>query len=455
MMPQNVYELINETYSEFAAENDTYANCLIKVIKKHHIWPVIQVKKFKDNDNLVLLHNTYDRNNTTHFKELYDQCRSVIIDFSDSTIKMNTVVSYSNNIPQRISIDDYAKQVQQNDRYQEAFDGTMITVYHYNDKWHIGTSSCPDVNNSKFNNPHKSHGQMLDEILFTHINPSCEISSQDMRDLFTANLDKSIAYEFVLLHHENLHIIDYTNVLGPEYKLIYHINSKNRYTLEEIDITDKPLSHIGIQYPSYFKDMNEAYACMNSNPYFYGVIVKQGSRLLKISPPHIEFKEETDPCNPNIWHNILMVYMKNKKDYQINDYIKMYAQDLQLPVDDKGIPLDPTYLIHTMILTLKDVLYNLYVATTTYNPKTNRFRMNKELDNQFPPVIRFHLAQLRYRQIQDYQGVMIRSKDVYTYLCHHNNVKNIRLLITFLATSTGYNIKERAALCLTVLNSLL
>jgi hypothetical protein len=201
--------------------------------------------------------------------------------------------------------------------------------------------------------------------------------------------------------------------------------------------------------------MNEAYTCMNANPYFYGIIVKQDSKLLKISPPHIEFKEETDPCNPNIWHNILMVYMKNKKDYQINDYIKMYAQDLQLPVDDKGIPLDPTYLVHTMILTLKDVLYNLYIATTTYNPKTNRFRMNKELDNQFPPVIRFHLAQLRYRQIQDYQGVMIKSKDVYNYLCHHNNVKNIRLLITFLATSTGYNIKERAALCLTVLNSLL
>lgn len=133
----------------------------------------------------------------------------------------------------------------------------------------------------------------------------------------------------------------------------------------------------------------------------------------------------------------------------------MYAPNLQLPYDDKGMPLDPTYLIHTMILTLKDVLYNLYIATTTYNSKTRRFKMNKELDQQFPPVIRFHLAQLRYRQQHEHFNSLLKPKDVYYYLCHCNNVKNIKLLITFLATSVGYNITERSALCLTVLNGLL
>jgi hypothetical protein len=133
----------------------------------------------------------------------------------------------------------------------------------------------------------------------------------------------------------------------------------------------------------------------------------------------------------------------------------MYAPNLQLPNDDKGKPLDATYLIHTMISTLKDVLYNLYIATTTYNSKSKKFKMNKELDQQFPPVIRFHLAQLRHRQQYEHSTGLIRPKDVYYYLCHCNNIKNIKLLITFLSTSVGYNISERGALCLTVLNGLL
>ena len=285
---------------------------------------------------------------------------------------------------------------------------------------------------------------MLDEILYNYIKPQSDlsdISSQQLRDIFTSHLDTKIAYEFVLVHHENTHIVDYTPVLGEGYKHLCHINSKDRESLTEIDISNMPLQHLGVQYPAIFQNLEEAYKYMHCNLYSYGFVVKKvtsnGIKLYKISPPEIEIKEDTDPCNPNVWHNILMVYMKNRKDYKINDYIKTYSPNLQLPYDDKGKPLDPTYLIHTMILTLKDFLYNSYVATTTYNPKVNRFKMNKELDKQFPPVVRFHLAQLRHRQQTDHAGAMLKSKDVYYYLCHCNNVKNIKLLITLLTTHNG------------------
>lgn len=465
-LPSNIYELIGAAFNLHEA-NETYANTLIKTLKKYHLFPFMQVKKFKDNDNLVLLHNTYKREDVGRFKDLYDQCRSVVLDFSAS-INNNIVVSYANNIPDRITIDEYSNIMDQTDRFQEAYDGTMITVYNYNNTWYFGTSTCSDVNKSKFGHPTKTHGYMLNEILMSYFrnhfsdeeitSGNDDAISAKLRGLFTQNLNPAYAYEFVLVHHENIHIIDYTNKLGPEYKALYHISAKNRYTLIEEDISSQPLGQLGVLYAQYFNDIQ---AACNNNRFnlTYGFIVKKatdkGVRLFKISPAQVDFKEDTDPCNPNVWHNILMVYMKNRKDFQINDYIKMYAPNLQLPYDDKGRPIDPTYLIHTMISTIKDVLYNLYIATTTYNSKTNRFRMNKELDKQFPPVIRFHLALLRHRQQHDHPHSLIRPKDVYYYLCHCNNVKNIKLLITFLATSVGYNIPERSALCLTILNGLL
>lgn len=476
-MPQNINELIQQVHDEYAAlqQSETYANCLIKVIKFHRLWPAMQVKKFKgsEDDSLVLLHNTYKREDVLRFKTLYDQCRSVVLDFRSMCNQV--VVSYSNNIPERISIEEYAKiAVPQVDKYQEAYDGTMITVYNFNNMWHFGTSSCTDAYISKFNNSNKTHGHMFNEALMTifrsqfsedEINSSdpqvIAAISQRLRDMFTYHLDPALAYEFVLLHHENPHIIDYTQELGAQYKLILHINSKNRETLQEMDLAStKPLAHIGLQYPTCYATLNDAHAACAS-PTSYGFIAKTlnglngSTKLFKISPTHIEFKEDTDPCNPNVWHNILMVYMKNRKDYKINDYIKMYVPNLQLPYDNKGKPVDPTYLIHTMILTLKDVLYNLYSATTVYDSKTRRFKMNKELDQQFPPVIRFHLAQLRYRQQHEHSSSLLKPKDVYYYLCHCNNVKNIKLLITLLATTVGYNISERSAVCLNILYSLL
>lgn len=467
-IPTTVYELIEDTFTENKKNGtDSYANSLVKILKKNHFWPSIQVKKFKDNENLVLLHNTYKRDDVGRFKEIYEQCRSIVLDFS-LQLNNNVVVSYANNIPVRIDINEYSQSINDTDRYHEAYDGTMISVYNYQDEWHFGTSSCPDVNSSKFSNPKKSHGEMLDEVLLTYFRSqipeedialgyNAEISAK-LRTMFTSQLDPLLAYEFVLLHSDNIHIIDYTNIYGSGYKFLFHINTKNRVDLSEVDISMLPLAGIGLTYPRYFANLNDAHNHI-TNHVSYGFVVKKitptGIKLYKISTADIEFKEDTDPCNPNVWHNLLTVYMKNRKDFQINDYIRTYAPDIQLPIDDKGRTIDPTYMIHTMISTLKDVLYNLYIATTTYNSKTNRFKMNKELDMQFPPVIRFHLAQLRYRQQHENHNALLRPKDVYHYICHCNNIKNIKLLITLFATTVGYDITERASMCFTILNGLL
>jgi hypothetical protein len=469
--PSSLNELIRDTFNEYAKNNGTeqYGNCLLKVLKKNHFWPSMQIKKYKGNNNLVLLHNTYKRIDTGSFQKLYEQCRSIILDFSMS-FGNNVVVSYANSIPERISVSDYEKSVYNpEDRFYEAYDGTMITVYNYNNEWYFGTVSCPDANSSRFSHPTKKHGNMFDEVLMTYYRASFtdeEISKDDpkniskkLRGLFTQNFDPSYSYEFILIHHENIHIINYDNDVGANYKFLFHVNTKNRYTLVEENIDSKPYEHIGVKYSNKFTTPLEAFTYMTTTPNSYGIIVKKatpdGVKLYKISTDTIQFREDTDPCNPNVWNNILTVYMKNRSDYQITDYINYYASNIEYPVDNYGRNIDPTYLIHTTICTIKDLLYNLYILTTTYYPKYKRFKMNKELDKQLPPIIQYHLAQLRNQQVKIYTEGIITAQNVYYYLCQCNNVKNIKTLIQFFASNTGYDIPPRSAMCFTILNNLL
>ena len=75
--PTNLYQLIEETFKTYEerkviGEDNNYANCLISLLKKYHLWPLMKVKKFKGRDDIVLLHNTYSRKNVDNFKELWD-----------------------------------------------------------------------------------------------------------------------------------------------------------------------------------------------------------------------------------------------------------------------------------------------------------------------------------------------------------------------------------------------
>jgi len=448
-------DIISETFQNYKTD-DEYSKTLISVLKNYNLWPALQVKKFKGQKNLVLLHNTYLREDINEFKNLYEECRSVILDFEGNE---KVVVSYANSIPVRMNINDYNNEVKNNDIYREAYDGTTITCYYYNNKWHFGTTSCPDVNSSWFSHPTKTHGVMLDEVLNKLFSKLDNNQVLNGRERLTEHLDKNNTYIFVLVHYENKHIIDYTGVLGENYGEIIHIDSKNLHTNEDVSIENKPLSHLSVIYPREFSNNEEAYNyVMNSENNSYGYIVKRYINnkyyLAKISSDIVSYREETDPCHPNPWYNILATYMKNKQDYHINNYITDYKPNIEKITDNNGRDIDPTYLIHTSICTIKDIIYKLYMATTTYNPKRNIFKMNKELDKQLAPILRFHLAKLRKRQITIYTS-MITARDVYYYLCHCLRPNDIKQIIQLLTTSSGFEISERSMLCLVILNKLL
>jgi len=480
--PTNLYQLVEETFKIYEEhklincdnmkDDHSYANCLILLLKKYHLWPFMKVKKFKGRSDIVLLHNTYLRKNVDNFKELYEQCRSVVLDFS-LNCNNNIVVTYANSIPERIDYNNYINSLSsQEDKIYEAYDGTIITVYNYKDEWYFGTSSCPDANSSKFSHPTKKHGNMFDEILFKYFKKyitaeevsvltTDEISSK-IRGLFVQHLDPNMAYEFIIVHHENKHIIDYTGLLGDNYMEMFHINTKQRDTLVENDIISSiipSLIEYGVKYPLQFNNINEAYTYINTTPYSYGLIVKKNvegkMKLYKISTDAINYREETDPCHPNVWMNILSVYMKNKTEYTIKDYIANYNPNINLPLDNNGQKIDPTYLVHTIISTIKDSLYSYYKATTIYYPNYNRYKMNKDMDKQFPAIIQYHLAQLRNLQINTYKSKIINMGNVYHYLCQCNDINNIKTLIQFFASNPINEMSPRTSMCFAIMTSLI
>lgn len=448
--PKNLHELLTEVKDVARSDTSvTMANALVNVLRKYHYWPALQVKKFFKEPNLVLLHNTYKRVDVDHFQELYDECRSVILDMNAPDGE-NIIVTYANSIFDRLNAMQYEQLMAAGDVCELTYEGTVITVYNYNNRWYFGTTSCPVVDSSRYFHPTKTHGDMLDEALLAMFpNANAEGS---VRDAFTSRLDPECAYAFLLVHHENRHVMNYEGEFGSGYAKLVHISTRNRKTLTTDSVVGT-FQDIGVVYTKTYATPAEAVEALNADPNIYAIVVtKEDGKRFKVSRDAVIQQEECDLGNPNKWHNMLWLYMQNKKNYQIADYQRDYGSDIEIPYDHNGLPLAPTYLIHTVICNMRDVLYNLYRATTTYNTVTNRFRMNKEEDEKYHPMIRFHLAQLRHIQITDHANRYITPKSIYDYICHHHTLKNIRMLIKYFADNTYY-FKPRIAECFTVLSN--
>jgi hypothetical protein len=462
--PQNLFELLNEVQKNKNHQKCTNAaNALVFTIRKYKYWPALQVKKFFGNNNLVLLHNTYKRIDVEHFQDLYDECRSVILNL-DAPMGENIVVTFSSKIPERISDSQYETMKQIGDVCEESFEGTVVHFYHYDNKWHIGTSTCPTIDSSRYSHPTKTHGNMLDETIakmYALPIPTDKASSQDIRKIFTDSLDPSRAYAFILVHYQNSNTMDYSSIYGSEYMKLIHITTRSRGTLANDDISGCPFASQGIEYAQKFASPEIAIEYLRNSQCTYGLVVDtiDGKRY-KVSSEKIIKHEENNIGNSNVWQNMLAVYIQNKQHYKIVDYQQEFCPDLEIPKNSRGQELAPTYLIHTVICTMRDIIMDAYIQSTTYNVKTKRFWMNKEVDKDFPSIMRFHLAQLRNLQITTHTHALMSPHAIYDYICHHQTIKNLRLLIKFFATtwipqhSTSYT-TTRTGECFTILAKLL
>jgi hypothetical protein len=420
------------------------------VMRPCHFWPALQMKKFYDRSGLVLLHNTYKRIDVDAFAALYNECRSVVLDLV-APEGQNVVVSLAHSIPERLTDEQYAGMCEDGDRVEMSYEGTVVTVYEHGGVWHFGTTGCPSVDRSRYRHPTKTHGQMMDEAL-RKLFPD----AVDVRKEFTDLLDKEKSYSFIIVHHENRHVTNYAEQFGAEYAVLVHIATRARVDNSEEDVAmTKPLAELGVRYAEVLQSPREAIEHIRSDPNCYGIIVKRDGRLMKVSVERVIQREEADLGNPNKWYNMLWVYKQNKPHYQIQHYVAEYAPDLEVPKDSMGRDMAPTYIIHTVICTMRDILYQLYVNTTQYFPKYGRFKMDRDVDAVLAPMLRFHLAEMRHLQVTYHKHGLLTPKAVYHYLCHIQTMKNLRSLIRFFAYNPSYAMTPRQAECFSVLERLM
>lgn len=189
-------------------------------------------------EGLTLLYHKYE---TPNYSELEMECRSLVIDRNKKKI-----VAYSCETP-RLNTEGYkyfqnlSEETKRQAKITSCYEGSLLSLFNHNNKWYLSTRRCLDSRESFLHknidldnvNPDNrsemsklkslSHFDMFDDVLKKN-----NLSFDD----FTKELNEEQTYYFVLIHHNNKHLIDYTYLFGPNYSKLLLISTRNSELIE-------------------------------------------------------------------------------------------------------------------------------------------------------------------------------------------------------------------------------
>jgi hypothetical protein len=232
--------------------NDCNGDCeqLCKVLFKQGILS----KQYSDDNNLMIVYNKFDDSNMTDLKR---ECRSLVLDMTTLKIK-----AYSCETP--LLNFDRSKLQDTQTIINECYEGTLLSVFYHNDEWYVSTRRCLRSTLSVYNidpsNVTKSHYQMFEEVLgkagFANF------------DNFSRTLDVTKSYYFVLIHHENKHIIDYTSKFEIDYGFLCLVSIKDADMVEQ-NLYESIVPFISeyIFLPKKYDSIDEFITLNNQNKY--------------------------------------------------------------------------------------------------------------------------------------------------------------------------------------------
>jgi hypothetical protein len=406
----NFYNLLNNL------ENINYNNLYDFFSKKHKY--KLFVKKFEDNDDLLMIHNNQEN---ALDNELYRECRSIIINTNEKL----SVTSYSHDNVLYSTIQEFKSE--ENDIIEESFEGTMINIFNHNDKWYFSSTKCPSVDNSYFFTDKKSHGEMFNEILKQHYP-----NSENVRDEFVKNLDKNKCYFFIIIHHENKYIIDYTNIFGNDYKKLVHIITRDKNTQVE------EYNNLNIDYlvkPKQFNNIIEAKEWLNINTISKeGIIIKRKNIennkniLIKIPTDSYTLIRFEKPNYSNVWIGCIEIFQRNNSKYNPDNYLQKYYPDKIKP------NIDITGIIYFIIKNLSKELFNIYNYFTKYNQNNNKYeKLNSNIYNKLFGNNELKTFCNQIQRLQNYQYKYLKNNykqlDILNHLRNHTSPNDIYNMI--------------------------
>ena len=337
------------------------------------------MSKYYDNEKLLILYHKF---NLSSNSQLENECRSLIID----TNTMN-IVSYSCPIPilnkdaQRFLLNNNDLKL---DIYR-CYEGSVLSLFNHNNKWFLSTRRSLDCKLSTIND--SNYYDLFMDVLI----------SEDMTFTeFTSRLDHEYGYCFVLIHHKNKLIIDYTHKFGENYTKLCLISTRSKYN--QIEVEDS----IWFDYKNIFKpaisDMEELSVenqALHLNIREEGIIIKTVKDnipyLLKLQTNSYQFCRASGP-DTNIFKGYLFLYQNDKLKRYIEENIDHKNLDKTINPHNINETFDTIVVIDSVFKVLASEFFELYKLLWKFGDNKH---LNIELYNILPKEYKDILYKLR------------------------------------------------------------
>jgi hypothetical protein len=361
---------------------------------KNNFYNKIFVKKI--NEDLVLIYNNFDSGDT-ETSDLYNECRSLVVKVGETP----RVVSYTHNNIKYLKISEYQTQSNPSDTCEESFEGTLISVFNYGGTWHLTTSRCASIDNSYYYDKSRSFGTLFDECV--------RGLGLESREEFLSKLDQTKCYYFVIVHHENKYVVDYTNRFGQDYTKLVQVITRNATTME---LVESNLEINGLVIPTKFSSYQDGldWIMAGSEP-TEGLIIQRHNpetgktNLMKIHTDRYWLAKSRNPNYPSRWFAYLDIFKKDDPTFRIADYQtnKSIVENLEIG----GKQIDITGMIYLLYKGTAEALFDIVIHFTSFDHVNLRFEKINSADYSVLQSTKFGVLR---KQLSALQGLVSKQK---------------------------------------------
>ena len=343
---------------------------------------------FKEDEHHIIV---YSENNDLTGNPIDDDTKSIIIDKS----KLKPIVSQFNKMIYNDDAINFLKDKTWGDNItvKYCYEGTMIVVFYSHNKWYVCTRKCLDAKNSFWIRNISYYDLFMEAI-------EGKFKIED--------LNKNNCYHFILIHHKNKNIVDYS-YLGGQYKNVALAMTTEKFTLKRIKfhINDKILYPKVLVFANLDEVLAELKNISDGDKYTHhisteGIVVDYVNNntltILKLQTNVYKFINEHKPNISNVDAMLLGLYQTNR----LCDIAPFFASDAG----------DVINRIHAAMQTISYEILNMYHLT--------RSRKNKRLYEQLPGSYRRALFQIHGKFLQKRQRETKQHRD--NYLGDHKSI---------------------------------
>ena len=292
------------------------------------------------------------------------------------------------------------------------YEGSLMSIFNYKDVWYIASRkniySPVDYNESK----QSGHLQMFIDTLAN--------DGYETVDKFTQMLNKELSYHFVLIHHLNENIVNYSQQFGANYMKLCFIFARNITTQEEIKSEDVVCTFVSdnIFLPKIINESDTETFLSNlseiKQPENEGLIIKMNGQILKLQSSAYMFYRAIG-TEKNMFRGFISLYQNNSlKSYLVNDKNDKFRKIVN-PLNTTE-SFDIVGMIDALFKIVTSELYNLFYVLWNDEGTHLNNDLYKMLPREYKDML-FHIRGLYFTNKKNVSNTpVLRMKDVYNYI---------------------------------------